>query len=348
MYCSFRDGAIDPEWDAFVGTHPLGFPTQTAAYARLRAKSGIQSLRICLHRDGRIIAGAQLQWRLIPGIGRWGWVEQGPVVDLGDKQLVCMVLDEIDRAARSIGMKFLRVCCYAAQPALNGELAERGFLPSEHRWAEAKTCLVDLTRSEQHILALMHKKTRYNVGLGARKGVLTAEGSDADLHEFYRLLSATAARQGFPLLPLAYFKEIYARFAPHKMGLILAKVEGKPVAASLVVIAGTRAMDAWGGFEGEHRHLKPNEAVIWGAIRWAKARGCEVYDLLGLPGGPDDGVGVFKGGFGEVKDFPEAYDKYYGPLAPLWRQVVRESYDRKSLRRVVRAIKYRLFGRAAN
>jgi peptidoglycan pentaglycine glycine transferase (the first glycine) len=348
MQVSFRDAVIDPEWDAFVGTHVMGFPTQTAAYARIRAKTGTKSLRVCLHQDGRIIAGAQLQWRLIPGIGRWGTVEQGPVVDPGDQLLVRRILDEVDRAAQRVGMKFLRVHCYAAQPALNSELAELGFRPSAHRWAEAKTCVVDLTRAEHDILALMNKKTRYNVGLAARKGVVTVEGSDADLPEFYQLLSATAARQGFPVHPLTYFEEIYAQFAPHKMGLILAKFEGKPLAASLVTIAGTRAMDAWGGFSEQHRDLKPNEAVIWGAIRWAKARGCVVYDLLGMPDDPGDGVGVFKRGFGQVHDFPEAYDKFYGLLAPVRRRVFRETYDRPCLRRVARAIQYRLFERVAH
>jgi peptidoglycan pentaglycine glycine transferase (the first glycine) len=348
MQLSLRDDNIDPEWDEFVGTHPLGFPTQTATYARVRAKSGMKSLRVCLHRDGRIIAGAQLQWRSIPGIGRWGSVEQGPVVDPSDQQLVRRVLEEADRAARRIRMKLLRVGCYAAQPVLNAQLAELGFRPSAHRWAEAKTCLVDLTRPEHDILAAMRKKTRYNVGLSARKGMVTREGSDADLPEFYRLLSETAAHQGFPVHPLSYFKEIYARFAPQKMGLILASFEGKPVAASLVIIAGTRAMDAWGGFTEQHRDLKPNEAVIWGAIRWAKARGCEVYDLLGLPDDSDDGVGVFKSGFGQVQELPEAYDKFYGCLAPVWRRAFSETYEQPFLRRVVGAIKDRLFERMAN
>lgn len=348
MQFSLRDDEIDPEWDAFVGTHPLGFPTQSAAYARVRARSGMKSLRVCLHRDGRIIAGAQLQWRLIPGIGRWGSVEQGPVVDPSDQRLVRRVLEEVDRAARRVGMKFLRVGSYAAQPALNSELAELGFAPSAYRWSGRQTCIVDLTRPEDAILGLMRRNTRYNIRHAVRKGVVTAVGSDADLPDFHRLLSATAARQGFPVHPLTYFQEIYTRFAPHKMGLILARFEGEPIAASLLIIAGTRAMDAWGGFTEQHRQLTPNEAVIWEEIRWAKARGCEIYDLLGLPADPNDGVGFFKRGFGEVRDYPEAYDKFYGPLASVWCRAYKGSYDRPFLRRVVKAIRFRLFERVAN
>ena len=107
-------------------------------------------------------------------------------------------------------------------------------------------------------------------------------------------------------------------------------------------------MDAWGGFADEHRSLKPNEAVIWGAIRWAKARGCKIYDLMGLSADPTDSVAVFKSRFGRVAKHPEPYDKYYGLLAPARRRLFQEAWTRPRLRRVVESVQYRFFDQLAH
>ena len=343
-----RDQAEDRHWDAFVAEHPLGFPTQSTAYARTRAKNGFRSLRVCLEQAGKIVAGAQLQWRSIRGLGRLGSLVQGPVVDPKDEGLVRPLLDAVDATARKIRISRLRVSSYTAQPALNGSLEALGFQPSEYSWDERQTCVVDLKPPENEILATMHKKTRYNIRLADRKGVQIEEGTAGDITEFHRLLASTAARQGFPVHPLEYFQEIYPLFAPQKMGLILAKFEAQPLAASLVCLAGGRAMDAWGGFTEEHRSLKPNEAVIWGAIRWAKAKGCEAYDLMGVSTDPTDSVGAFKNRFGRVQERPESYDKYYGLLAPARRRLFQQAWARPRLQRVVRSVQYRFFDQLAH
>jgi peptidoglycan pentaglycine glycine transferase (the first glycine) len=39
----------------------------------------------------------------------------------------------------------------------------------------------------------------------------------------------------------------------------------------------------YGASSNEHRDRKPNHALQWEAIRWAKSRGCATYDLWGIP-----------------------------------------------------------------
>ena len=61
--------------------------------------------------------------------------------------------------------------------------------------------IVDLSAPEEELLARMKGKTRYNVGLAARKGVEVVEPDDfeATWEAFYELMKITAERNGFPV-----------------------------------------------------------------------------------------------------------------------------------------------------
>lgn len=73
----------------------------------------------------------------------------------------------------------------------------------------------------------------------------------------------------------------------------------------------------------------PTYLLQWEAIRWARRRGCQVYDLWGVPDQPEPileetfldrseglwGVYRFKRGFGgEVRRTIGAWDRIYRPL----------------------------------
>jgi lipid II:glycine glycyltransferase (peptidoglycan interpeptide bridge formation enzyme) len=86
----------------------------------------------------------------------------------------------------------------------------------------------------------------------------------------------------------------------------------------------------------------PNYLLQWEAMRWARSRGCEEYDLWGVPdedeptleagfAGRDDGLwGVyrFKRGFGgQLRRAAQSMDRVYNPLlyrAYLLRTAARE------------------------
>lgn len=175
---------------------------------------------------------------------------------------------------------------YRFEPPVTIEQA-RGMMPMRmrrtHALNPASTILVDLTRSEDELMAAMHEKTRYNVRLAAKKGVTVREGrSTEDTEAFLRLLSETGARQGFTPQAASYVRATHAFLAPLGMSRIrLAEHEGQVLAANLEIVFGDTVTYLHGASSSEHRELMAPYLLHWEAIRVAKAYGKNYYDLWG-------------------------------------------------------------------
>ena len=105
-----------------------------------------------------------------------------------------------------------------------------------------------------------------------------------------------------------------------------------PIAALLALSFGQEAIYLYGASADRGREHMPNYLLQWQAIKWARERGCGVYDFWGIPDPPtgegDDGdvspinarsglrgVYWFKQGFGGREiEYPGAYDYVYNPL----------------------------------
>jgi len=182
-------------------------------------------------------------------------------------------------------------------------------VPSTHPWAAwpraasrqpVATTVVDLAPVPEAILASFHAKTRYNVRLAERRGVVV--DGHATLDALLPCLAATAARQRIHLPPRAHFERILAAFGPAAQ-VLAAQVEGEVVAAVLVLRHGTTATYLYGGSTDRHRERMPNHLLHWRAMLAARATGCDRYDLWGIPpahqaGHPWHGLWQFKVGFG--------------------------------------------------
>jgi lipid II:glycine glycyltransferase (peptidoglycan interpeptide bridge formation enzyme) len=185
----------------------------------------------------------------------------------------------------------------------------------------------------------MKSKTRYNIRLAERKGVVVREGGAEDVAAFTRMMATTSERNEFGVHAPAYYERAYAAFYPGDMvRLFLATYEGQPIAGVMAFACGTRSWYAYGASSNEHRNRMPTYAVQWAAIRWAQARGCTSYDLYGVPDEDEEtleagfqersdglwGVYRFKRGFGgqlvrSIGAFDYAYNK---PLYWLYRRAL--------------------------
>jgi lipid II:glycine glycyltransferase (peptidoglycan interpeptide bridge formation enzyme) len=112
--------------------------------------------------------------------------------------------------------------------------------------------------------------------------------------------------------------------------ILVAEYEGRPPLAALFVARnGNRAYYLYGASTDEERNRMPTYLLQWEAMKRAKARGCEEYDLWGVPDEDEAtleanfetrrdglwGVYRFKRGFGgELKRAAQAMDRVYNPL----------------------------------
>lgn len=274
-------------WDAFVAAHPHGHVLQMSAWGELKSAFGWTAERIALAEGGSLRAGALVLYRLLPlGLGLLAYIPRGPLVDWERPDEAQALLAAAERAARARGALALVV-----EPDLPDEprwqdlLASLGLRPSPLGGIQPRrTLVVDIGRPEEEILAAMRQKTRYNIRLAARRGVVVREGTEADLPAFYRLMEATARRDRFGIHPQAYYERAYRLFVPQgRAALLMAEVEGVPVAGLMVFALPPRAWYFYGASGDAHREKMPTYLLQWEAMRWARARGCTEYDLWGIP-----------------------------------------------------------------
>src|SRR3989304_9918448 len=70
--------------------------------------------------------------------------------------------------------------------------------PSHHPLFTKYTFVLDLTKSEEELLNAMHPKTRYNLKVAQKHGVMVQEDNSKEAFETYLKLSTeTTNRQGF-------------------------------------------------------------------------------------------------------------------------------------------------------
>lgn len=332
-------------WNAFLlekGGHLL----QSYEWGEFKSRLGWRASRVALEEGGKIIAGAQVLVRNLP-LGSLAYVPRGPVVD--SQESLHELMAQLHLLARQEGSVFLRL-----EPDWEG--GERGRLLERegfHRATESiqpqSTLAVDIEGDLESILNQMKPKTRYNLRLAERKGVVVREGKEEDLGAFYELLRITGRRDRFFVHSDRYYLEAWRTFVPQGMGRLFLAFYGDQMLAGLMAFAfGHRAYYLYGASSDEHRSLMPNYLVQWEAIRWAKERGCLVYDLWGIPdevgenGEPSDfakrkgglwGVYRFKRGFGgRVVRTVGAFDYVYSP--PLYRLLMQVEKVRSTISRL--------------
>jgi lipid II:glycine glycyltransferase (peptidoglycan interpeptide bridge formation enzyme) len=231
------------------------------------------------------------------------YVPKGPALDYFDGALVDQVLGDLVAVARRDRALFIKIDPDLGHSA-RSILLERGWRYSAEQIQFRNTMLIDLTRGEDELLAAMKPKMRYNVRLARKKGVEIRSGDLGDLDLLYRLYAETAQRDGFIVRPIDYYLDAWGSFIRSGLAhLLIAAVEGQAVAGLILFRFADRAWYMYGMSSSLHREKMPNHLLQWEAMRWARARGCTVYDLWGAPEELNDsdslwGVYKFKEGLG--------------------------------------------------
>jgi len=308
------------EWNHFLGHHPNTHLLQTGEWGELKSAFGWSPVRIITEE-----AGVQILFRRLPLGFTIGYIPKA-VIDGPYSVVSDQILKEIDNACRKHRAIFLKL-----EPDTwnnNFSLHPSPFIISKHNIQPPRTIMIDISGSEEEILARMKQKTRYNIRLAEKKGV-TIHTWD-DLAAFHQMMLVTGGRDGFGIHSLEYYERAYQLMHPKGMAEILvAEFEDKPLAALFVARNGARAYYLYGASTDEERNRMPTYLLQWEAMKWAKARGCDEYDLWGVPDEEETtleadfesrhdglwGVYRFKRGFGgQLKRAAQAMDRVYNPL----------------------------------
>lgn len=316
------------DWNRFLANHPTAHLLQTGEWGELKGGFGWKPVRVISEN-----VSVQILFRKWPLGFTVGYIPKAviPKGDAVSDQLSVsgdQFWKEIDSVCRNHRAIFLKLepDSWADSPLPAGE--GLGVRESPHNIQPPRTLIVDLRPAEEEILARMKQKTRYNIRLAEKKGV-TVRAWD-DIASFHKMMLVTGGRDGFGVHSLEYYKRAYKLLHPRDMcEILVAEYEGKPLAALFVARHGNRAYYLYGASTDEERNRMPTYLLQWEAMKWAKARGCEEYDLWGVPDEDEAtleasfetrrdglwGVYRFKRGFGgELKRAAQAMDRVYNPL----------------------------------
>jgi peptidoglycan pentaglycine glycine transferase (the first glycine) len=313
-----------PEWDNFLARHPNAHLLQTGAWGELKGGFGWSAKRI-VSGD----CGAQILFRRLPLGFTVAYIPKGPVVTDQYSVFSEEFWNEVDSVCKANRAIFLKIepdvwidgsSSSVIRPPLS--------VVSSHSIQPRRTILVDLRGSEEEILARMKQKCRYNIRLTEKKEVTVRVWDDVD--EFHHMMMVTGKRDAFGVHSKEYYRRAYELLhADGRAELLVAEYAGKPLAALMVCARGKSSWYLYGASTDEERNRMPAYLLQWEAMRWAKARGAEEYDLWGVPDEAEAtleanfetrhdglwGVYRFKRGFGgEVKRAADPVDKVYRPL----------------------------------
>lgn len=319
------------EWQKIVTGLPNGHALQSWAWGEFKSRWGWSARYWALAEGekGEVTAAALVLKRAIPFTPfSILYAPKGPMLDTRNtalRQQVMRQLEQLAQRERAILIKIdpdvpIATGFDPAEPSPVGaawvaELPKRGWLFSQEQVQFRNTVLLDLTRSEDELLAAMKQKTRYNIRLAAKKEIVIRPGTPADFPVLVEMYRETAARDGFTIRPTEYYLDAWQTF--YRDGLaqpLLAEFAGEPVAGVMLIRSGNTVLYMYGASTEKERPRMPNHLLQWEAIRWAKAQGATFYDFWGAP---DEfvetdrmwGVWRFKEGFnGQVVQTMGAWD----------------------------------------
>ena len=280
-------------------------------------------------KDGKIRGSLCVWVRKIPIFGNIMYSARGPVCDLYDEEVIKDLREGADLLAKKYKAFVLRVepDVLKTDEEFRKIITKNGFKikdDSKDFKDEIQPRFVFRLnlkgKTEEEIFAELHQKTRYNVRLATKKGVVIKEGTRDDLKEFHKIMIETGERDNFIIRSLEYFEKMYDEMAPNHMKLLMAYHEDKPISGIIPIMYGNKVWYLYGASSNSHRNLMPNYLLQWTMIQEAIKRGADMYDFRGVSGVVDEshpqyGLYRFKKGFNA--DFTEFIGEIYIPYKPL-------------------------------
>lgn len=312
-------------WNDFVARSANPSVLQSYEWGEFKAQFGWQPIRILLDGEREPVAGISVLKREAPFVKHsFFYAPRGPIMDFSNKELLHDLLERVEKEADRYHAISLKIDPEIPEDdlAARDNLKALGFEKALKQVQPRATLIVNLDRDLAGILKSFEEKTRYNIRLSEKKGVVVREDvSEKGIEIFNELYKETARRDNFLVHPPVYYQKLREIMFPAGLGTnFIAYFEGKPVGAVIILAFGRRISYLYGASASEYRNVMPNHLLHWEVIKWAKDRGYKEYDLWGVPANPQAGhplFGVyrFKKGFnGRLVKYIGAYDFPYSPL----------------------------------
>ncbi len=315
----------EKKWNEFVVANNGSF-LQSWQWGEFQKKEGHHITRTAVMENNSIILCTTVIRHELPMKKHYVYVPYGPVMIQNTIKTLDVFSFFIQNVKEKLAKNTTLFIKIEPDEHVPLDLKNVGFIQSEKNVQATETMVMDLTLSEEELLARMKQKTRYNMRLAERKEVRIV--SIDDTHEakktFLSLLSDTARRNGFRLHPQKHYNEMMNMFLesdakPHDFALrlVFAFYKEEVLAAGLIGFFGGRATYLHGGSSDIHKEFMAPYLLHWEIMRTVKRMGYKEYDFWGITTNRTkkeqkvkwEGFSRFKQGFsGSVVEYPGAHD----------------------------------------
>jgi lipid II:glycine glycyltransferase (peptidoglycan interpeptide bridge formation enzyme) len=170
------------------------------------------------------------------------------------------------------------------------------------------TFWIDLTKSEEDLLASFHPKTRYNIRYAQKKSVVVKnDNSDKAFDKYLDLMHETVIRDKFFAHNRKYHQLMWNTLKDNMAHLMTATYEGEVVTAWILFAHDGFLYYPYGASTHKYKNVMSNNLMMWESIRFGKSLNCHTYDLWGRE--PGKGFTKFKEGYNpQVIEFLGTWD----------------------------------------
>ena len=304
------------EWEKFVAVHNQANFLQSYNWAEFARRLHKNYFLIGIFAGSNQI-GAALVIKEQARRGDYLALAGGPLLDWQDKNIGSIfaeLTDCLKKLARSEKANFVRVRPQQQDsPELRTLFEKNGYVLSPMHLTADLTLRLDLTMSDDTLLAKMRKNTRYEIKRALKLGITTQVIKEpAFLNHFFDLQVVLAKKHHFVPFNRNFLRQQFLSFLnDDQVALINASYNNQLLASAFVIFYQKEAVYHYGVSSPEIQRLPGSYAAQWAAIAEAKRRGCLIYNFWGVspldrPHHRFAGPSLFKRGFGgyEVQHLP--------------------------------------------
>jgi len=284
-------------------------PLQTWQWGEARKKTGVEVLRLS---DGNNVF--QLTFHRLPITDyRIGYLPRSvfPSKD---------ILNFLSDYAKKNKIIFIKIEPNIEKSKL--QVTSYKLQPSPHPLFPSWTQVLDLNKTEDELLKSFHSKTRYNIRLAERKGVVIKEMSNNKGFEiFSKLYFDTCKRQKYFGHSPKYHKIVWENMKKDLAHILIAFYNDIPLASYELFYFKNFFYYPYGGTSLEYRNLMASNLLMWEAIKLGKKLGAKEFDMWGSLGPNYDqsndwaGFTKFKEGYDtKFTEFVGSYDFVINPI----------------------------------
>lgn len=265
-------------------------PLQSWEWGEFREESGLDLVRIGQFEEQKLINAFSISFHKVPKFDYT--IAYIPKSILPNEEMF-QALRDLGKVKKTI---FFKLEPNVFEPEANErkeilEKARKIMFDNGCRYGKALftkySFILDLSKSEEELMAQMKQKTRYNVKVAEKNGVVvTEDNSDEALADYLRLtFEETTVRQGFYAHNREYHKRMFKKM--HEAGiahLFKAVYNGETLVTWIVFTFGDVLYYPYGASSSKFRNLMASNLMMWEVIKYGKKMGLKYFDMWGSLG----------------------------------------------------------------